>query len=1411
MEFEQQSANAIEALSKVAERYFAFVDEIPRMRKQISGLDYSKYLLIFGVEVSRTYEGVKLSELRVQVEFDETAIKNFVSIASNRLEEDPAGEISEEAIQQILGGSDPISLRHEVGIRELVKIQENRRVWTLRWVALIPANTDGLHRLLNQLSAVSLTEQREATFLKHRKQSGGAVFPFRICPEIIPGSRYLWTRKFWTWVILMYDFFDDFHLPGINEMCALAAARMFILDNGETREMLNAEFGPNAVMIKNEIEKFFDKIQKERQNKVQTPGYVSSLEDTVLNEDFVDEKWEIPPHCAIAALEKSIKVQETNLARERLELVLGKILESRAFVLFEKVPIARLQEEFKKRNWPLCLVVKEWRTERSNPRWVSKYYPCKTYKENLKNRDCVKLNFGFYGKEHYFFWEENVYEKINYDRWPIDFKYKISFNGNSISNGLLIVKLIESGLLVRLKGDYELAAGLLKEKQEDLPLFEQLKDLSEEMIDNCSIPDSSKDLTRKLGNPNKVDKRRLFAGDTEAFIDPKTGEHRTSMLIIKGLYRGDIEVKSYIWNNSNPVINGMEQFLEDYYSNIHKEILKEAGKVREWKDAYKELASMKYFTISKAMEIVKRNKISELEYGLKNQIPIIYFHHLGYDIQPFLTSFSPSKRNPAIKKGAVWYKATFKYMGREFELRNSLTIITTALKNFPKMFLPKEEQAKMIKEVYAYQAINFDLLAKRVISNALYGRFMVKKTDFFDAIQKFENLKSDEGKVLLFNEMLSVAEKPEVGAIMGPYIDIGRYAEYYCERDVDLLRIGLKAWADIGAQRTSKSTFRGTPPFEKFDVFEFLSAPAIAQAVTEAAVRKGAAGDNDGTLYVYGPVTYKYRGPLRKFMLNCTTGGRCTLANEQRIKVDCLENPTVREYYLKLQKHEKLTEDEASFLFDHLIQDFDARSLYPTAMSRSFIPYGKPKRVIFSEEHPMDEKWIIAQCIDKTAPDDAMYLITDIKYDIPLAMPCNCWKQEKPEEKCRWTNKIPKNLVQLRKLTDLYTMIEIQKAHFKVLGGLEWREGKCTKIQDFMKKVYEFRRMNHSADFDHPVQESAKLVMNSFYGKNVTKVRDYEEIYFPKRTWEKNLKTGGWERKNGALALMKYLKHNWRHVKQVISCGGSFCVKLESVDTSAYDVNFGCEVLAGSRALICRVSAAVEKITGKPCLYTDTDSLHLFGWQIGAISEWFKSKFGIPMIGGELGQFHPDFEPRTFKKGEKCLGSKFFCGVGKKMYCDELVGDQGSNELHRRAKGINAEYLSKEEYEQLFDGAVLEKDMDECGKVQIRANNGKNYSVHLIKQVRATADCEVVTSNRLETLDGRKMLDLNGGEMENPPSGEETKDLPNEGYDTPDEDILIVSKRSRFEAELDPETGLPKKAKTHYDDEDDDTLEDLEL
>ena len=333
--------------------------------------------------------------------------------------------------------------------------------------------------------------------------------------------------------------------------------------------------------------------------------------------------------------------------------------------------------------------------------------------------------------------------------------------------------------------------------------------------------------------------------------------------------------------------------------------------------------------------------------------------------------------------------------------------------------------------------------------------------------------------------------------------------------------------------------------------------------------------------------------------------------------------------------------------------------------------------------------------------------------------------------------------MQLRKLTDLRTMMNIQGAHFRVLGGLEWRHGKCDKIQQFMKDVYAFRRLNHSGGFDHPIQEAAKLIMNSFYGKNVTKIRETEEMFFPARIWRFIEKTGKFEEYDGIEQLLEYIKKNWRKITQLQYMGGCFILKLKSKDDAAYDVNFGCEVLAGSRAVICPVSAMVEQITGKPCLYTDTDSLHLYGWQVDAIAGAFKAYFGgLDMIGGELGQFHVDFEPRTFRKGEKCLGSAKFCGVGKKMYIDELIGSEGSSEYHRRAKGIRAESLSMEEYLQLYYGATIYKDLDKCGMVQIRQKEGHNMSVHMVKQVRATAEGEVeVITDLVESKDGERLIE----------------------------------------------------------------------
>lgn len=69
-----------------------------------------------------------------------------------------------------------------------------------------------------------------------------------------------------------------------------------------------------------------------------------------------------------------------------------------------------------------------------------------------------------------------------------------------------------------------------------------------------------------------------------------------------------------------------------------------------------------------------------------------------------------------------------------------------------------------------------------------------------------------------------------------------------------------------------------------------------------------------------------------------------------------------------------------------------------------------------------------------------------------------------------------------------------------------------------------------------------------------------------------------------------------------------------------------------------------------------------------------------------------------------------------------------------------------EEYLQLYYGATIYKDLDKCGMVQIRQKEGHNMSVHMVKQVRATAEGEVeVITDLVESKDGERLIeDLDG-------------------------------------------------------------------
>ena len=1343
-------------------------------------------LLILGSRVRRMTNGIETEELQIQIEWEDRAGFELIQRVAQMSEEDPLGIVDQASIQQILGGSDPALI--EVKDREgrKVKSTSDGAQWSLEWVGFLPRNTSGLNELLREIGAFSLTEQRASreAARKHREHNAGAFFPYCLYPvtdsieqwkigkteeqlknyerHYDEDSYYYhltekdmaspWKEWYCKWISLCWKQLVSFGVPGVRELMVEQSLRYgYKFEGFDANDFVRGEW----------FSWFNDCLCREPEGTREEGFSIPQLE--------VGKRWMPTPHCAIAALEENVENQATEAAKNALKEVIRKLLTNDCFVRKERVSFSTLSKMLK--HWPYVIETRRWYQDREKPKWVVDKLPKKNWKENAKDPNCIHIKIGLWANDHYFYWKDDINSDFRVDLWPIEVKNALTvFTSSgkkfipSLSSGGIMQKLIAGGFLRPLTGLYELYAGIRETEEKDsqkqmMEEFDKLTKQAKHITRRYCLVDTEARLTYKLGT-NKVDRRRLFAGDTEAFIDPISGQHDTSMLIIKGIFHNQIEQKTYSWDlkKGNEVVHiGMLEFMKKYMKFVASEIINarpdyakkpNTRAERKWdnlESIFKKKQELTIWDIKKALDIARIEERDTIINKIK--VPIIYFHNLGYDIQPFLCSFAPSKKAITIKKGAVWYKTTFKCKYGEFELRNSLTLITTALRNFPKMFLPKDEQKKMVKEVYAYNAIN-----QAMVEEKLPGKgFKISLEKFKEYIELFEELNDPEKQQKLYEDVIATASKPEVDCVHGEIFDVGKYAEYYCERDVDLLTLGLRCWAAIGEQDASKNTFKGLPPFKKFDVFNFLSAPAIAQAVTEAEVRKGvpilkATVDEEspeGQKY-----TYKYGGLLRQFMLHAATGGRCTLANERRICEDVLaKNPRVKEIYEKVvSRGEKPTEGEIKEMFRWTIQDFDARSLYPTAMSRSFIPLGTPV-VVDWRKAPKTHENIIAEAIDKTAPTDAMYLITKIRYREPLAMPSNCWKQEKPEPRCRWTNKVPENVIQLRKLTDLYTMIETQKATFEVLGGLEWRHGKTEAIQEFMKKTYEFRRLNHSNGFDHPIQEAAKLIMNSFYGKNVTKIREYQEVFFPKVLWKHDEKTDNFYQVNGADNLMDYLKHNWRDIKQVISSGGSYVVKIraEEDEEAGYDVNFGCEVLAGARALICRVSAAIERITKQPPLYTDTDSLHVYGWQIEEIADWFEKKFRIPMIGGDLGQFHPDFEPQGFKPGEKFMGSVFFCGVGKKMYIDEIVGDQGSTYFHKRAKGINAEWLSKEEYLDLFRGKIIEKDCAKLGGVNIRARDGHNFTVRLIKRVKATAEDEVGIEDEFRTVSNEKLKEIDAG------------------------------------------------------------------
>ena len=413
--------------------------------------------------------------------------------------------------------------------------------------------------------------------------------------------------------------------------------------------------------------------------------------------------------------------------------------------------------------------------------------------------------------------------------------------------------------------------------------------------------------------------------------------------------------------------------------------------------------------------------------------------------------------------------------------------------------------------------------------------------------------------------------------------DMYKYAEFYCAQDVNILRQGFNKFRD------------GFIEDFNIDPFNFVSISSLANEVFNNKV-------------YYGHDLYKIGGVPRYFCAHAIYGGRCMTA-----------------YNKKWHTQKKVC-------------DFDAVSLYPSAMARLWTVSGTPK-VIEKENLNME-------FLSKQSAYVVEIEVTKVNkhYPFPLLV--------------RKVNNLNLNddnidepvtmIVDNIYLTDL---IRFQKIEFTLLRGYYWDGKKDYTIRKVIREIFN-KRLEYKKQ-KNPLQNLYKLIMNSCYGKTIERPTDKEFKYMYE----------GEE-------LDKYWKKNYMKIKEDVQLHNSKLHSLKVLKPIDDHFNFsllGIQVLSMSKRIMNEVMCLAYDI-GCHIYYQDTDSMHIELADLPKLEKAYKEMYGRELIGSNLGQFHSDF-PTINKHDEIPVAIESYF-LMKKMYIDKLTDSTGDMDFMIRGKGL---------------------------------------------------------------------------------------------------------------------------------------------
>ena len=550
---------------------------------------------------------------------------------------------------------------------------------------------------------------------------------------------------------------------------------------------------------------------------------------------------------------------------------------------------------------------------------------------------------------------------------------------------------------------------------------------------------------------------------------------------------------------------------------------------------------------------------------------------------------------------------------RHLTFRNSYSIIPAPLKDFSDMF-----KLKVHKEIIAY----------RIYTEANMKRVSIPFDEFYDQYVT-ENIdkKSEEELKKDREQLLKNAKFAKSYNVEKQEIDIMKYAQFYCIKDCLTLMDGMNKFNNDLSEvfKNASRTWVG--------IHQFLSISAVGYDFAR----------------IYGCFNHCFRlsGKPQNFIQRCVSGGRTMTAN-----------------------------NEKQYIVDR-IQDFDAVSLYPSAMSiMDGVPKGKPKVIPENCPHSQlmsyDTFFAEINIIRITPKSSRIYRFGQV------------FTHNEKGSKIFCNETVNHYYVDKITLMDLMEFYDIE---YQFIRGYYFDEGFNNMINEFITKLFNLRLKYKSEK--NPLEKSIKLLLNSIYGKSILKPMVDEVKVIDKSK------------------LISYIYRNYNFIKEVQYTDSSkvFVKKIKPINNHFNLPQFGASVLSWSKHIMNQVMSTAEQ-NNIDIYYQDTDSVHVKECDVSKLADIYKEKYGRDLIGKQMTQFHCDFDsydkecdndPEYEKYSRKLIA------LGKKSYLDILVDNRGHEWYHIRMKGVPKQcVLNKckrlgitveELYERMYNGESVTFDL----------------------------------------------------------------------------------------------------------------------